>query len=246
MISRMLKTAAVSAFYRATATRAILPCTVSEKWLELTRLRRFLADQRINVVLDVGANVGQFAAKMRRMGYRGAIISFEPEPGSFRELAANRIGDTAWRGYPWALGDSDGTLRFHIAEFSDLNSALRPIAGGYQVTGTTDVPVHRWDSICDDVLATVSEPRILLKTDTQGFDLHVLRGANGAMEQIYGILAELPVRPRYEGAPTFAEALAAYDEAGFDVLDLAVVGREPDGRVIEYDGLFVTRARPTA
>jgi FkbM family methyltransferase len=241
----MFKTAAVRAFYRATASGASLPSTICEKWLELSQLRRFLAEHRINVVLDVGANVGQFAGRLRRLGYGGAIISFEPDPRAFQELVASRLDDTAWRGYPWALGDSDGTLRFHIAEFSDLSSALSPLPGGYQITGTTDVPVRRWDSIRDEVLATIQSPRILLKTDTQGFDLNVLRGASGAMDQIHGILAELPVRPTYEGAPTFVEALAAYDAVGFDVLNLTIVGREPSGRVIEYDGLFMRRSAGT-
>src|SRR5581483_618078 len=41
-------------------------------------LRSLLARHRIDLVFDVGANRGQFAQALRRLGYRGEIVSFEP------------------------------------------------------------------------------------------------------------------------------------------------------------------------
>jgi hypothetical protein len=103
--------------------------------------------------------------------------------------------------------------------------------------------VKRLDAVLDEALAEagVASPRILLKTDTQGYDLHVLRGASGCMGRIAGILAELSVLPIYEGSPSLTQSLDAYREAGFDLADLSVVNKTPDGRLLEMDGLFVRR-----
>ena len=50
------------------------------------RLRDCLTAHDINLVLDVGANIGEFVQKIRRLGYRGLVVSFEPNPEAFAQL----------------------------------------------------------------------------------------------------------------------------------------------------------------
>jgi FkbM family methyltransferase len=237
----MLRSLLTGALYRATATRFELPELLSEKWLELTSLRHFLSEQRIDVVLDVGANEGQFAAKLRRLGFTGAIVSFEPDPRAFTRLAERHGRDAAWKGHPIALGDSDGTTAFNLAKHSVLSSFLTPVQTG-NLSRPVEVQVRRLDHMWDEIFAGGHSPRVLLKTDTQGFDLHVLRGASACLDRVTGILAELPVLPIYEESPSLHESLAEYRSAGFDLVDLSIVNRTPDGRVLEFDGLFINRS----
>ena len=96
-----------------------------------------------------------------------------------------------------------------------------------------------------EILESIPTPRVLLKTDTQGFDLHVLRGASGCIDLLTGVLAELSVIPIYEQSPPFHEAIRAYRDAGFDIVDLFLVNRTADGRILELDGLFVRRSPAT-
>src|SRR5947209_5385885 len=103
----MLRSLLVAALYRGTSFPADFTRSLSAKWLELTSLRRFLISHRINVVLDVGANEGQFAAKLRRLGFGGRIVSFEPDPRVYPGLVERHRHDPAWRSYPIALGDAD-------------------------------------------------------------------------------------------------------------------------------------------
>jgi FkbM family methyltransferase len=101
-----------------------VPRSLAEKWLDLTSLRRILDQQHINVVIDVGANEGQFATKLRRLGFDGRITSFEPDSRPYARLVARHGRDPAWRGYPIALGDADTDAEFNLAVDSVLSSFL--------------------------------------------------------------------------------------------------------------------------
>lgn len=59
---------------------------------------RVLSELSIDLVLDVGANRGQYASELRSMGYRGRIISFEPLPSAFAELSTTLASDPLWEG----------------------------------------------------------------------------------------------------------------------------------------------------
>jgi FkbM family methyltransferase len=228
-------------FYGATAASSPVFCNIAEKWLELTSLRRFLTRYDINVVIDVGANEGQFAAKLRHLGYTGRIASFEPDPRAFKLLQHQHQADSKWCGYPIALGDAETELELNIAHHSVLSSFLTHVRA--KNMSTLRVSVQRLDSLFDELIQGAPSPRVLLKTDTQGFDLAVLRGASGCMNRVTGILAELSVIPLYESSPAFIESIETYQKAGFDIVDLNLVNRTVDGRVLEYDGLFVQRPR---
>src|ERR1700690_3076516 len=82
----------------------------------------------INCVLDVGANQGQYGLLLRRIGYRGWILSFEPVRSNFQvlEKVAKRHGP--WRAYPYALGATTRRLEINVAELSVFSSFLTPKA----------------------------------------------------------------------------------------------------------------------
>ena len=71
------------------------------------QLRDFLSQMEINVVLDVGAFVGNYATTLREAGYRGRIISFEPVPASYDRLHARMHHDSLWCGQPFGLSDEN-------------------------------------------------------------------------------------------------------------------------------------------
>jgi len=236
----MLRTFLRAIFYTSAAARSNLSRDLPAKWLELNSLRRFLREHRINVILDVGANEGQYVSKLRRLGFRGRVVSFEPDPRSFARLRERHRKDPMWRGYPIALGEADAEKIFHQAKESVLSSFLTPVRRN-SIASDARVPVRRLDDVFEEAIGGVPEPRVLLKTDTQGFDLHVLRGASESLNRIDGILAEISVLPIYEDLPRIDQSLSAYREAGFDLLDLSVVNRTSDGRILEFDGLFARR-----
>ena len=56
----------------------------------------FIENRGINLVLDVGANTGQFGRSLRNRGYAGRIISFEPVKEAFTALENAARGDDLW------------------------------------------------------------------------------------------------------------------------------------------------------
>jgi FkbM family methyltransferase len=199
----------------------------------------------VNCVLDVGANRGQYGQLLRRAGYRGRIVSFEPVPPEFALLQEVAAEDPEWHVHPVALGSSDGALEMHVTP-GTLSSPLPPTSFGeerfYRLRHTRQavVPVRRLDGLLDDVLAGLPDPRPFLKMDTQGFDVEVFRGLGDRAREFVGLQSEVALMLLYQGMPRLPEALGVYESAGFEVSGMYPVTREGrTGRVLEFDCLMV-------
>src|SRR5260370_10487492 len=90
----------------------------------LGRIMRGLA---ISVVFDVGAHAGQYALRLRRLGYRGRIVSFEPQAVAFAILAEHTSRDPEWEAMRLALGDRDGEQVLNVSENS-VSSSFLPVS----------------------------------------------------------------------------------------------------------------------
>lgn len=170
------------------------------KWLALHALAEFLRKQQINVIIDVGANEGQFVTKVRRLGYDGLIVSFEPDPRSFSVLSSRNAGDRRWRGISVALGNTEADLVLHQTHDSVLSSLLTPLRT-QNLKSDVQVHVQRLDQLFDQLVSSTYAPRVLLKTDTQGFDLEVLKGASSSLPRIPFCKPVAPLTRTYRSVP---------------------------------------------
>ena len=168
-----------------------------------------------DVVLDVGANEGQFGADLRRRGYSGRIVSFEPVPDVFARLHEATRGDGAWDARNEALGAEPATLPIHVANHDASSSLLPPssrmgaFADFLAFDATVDVTVRRLDDVCRP------GERVALKVDTQGYESAVLAGAERSLGRIDAVLLELSLVPLYQGEPPAEEVLAWARARGF-------------------------------
>lgn len=207
-------------------------------------LEEFLNLYRIDTVLDVGANEGQFAIQLRDIGYSGDIHSFEPVGATFARLQRHAMGDSRWHCHNLALGRSTGTLSMNISEYSSFNSALSANAFGTErfhelkVVAREEVPLSTVDDFVSKTLGSRTA-RIFLKMDTQGFDLEVFEGARASLGQIHGLLSELSLMPIYEGMKRYPESLTRFERNGFAVSGFFPVNHNRDLSLIEVDCLMV-------
>lgn len=217
-------------------------------YLEWTLLRDILRDYAIECVLDVGANRGQFAHNLRRTGYQGHICSFEPIEDDYAFLCTSFRQDRKWAGYNYALGNETTQRTFHIAEeCTVMSSFLKPKSDGWKLREVS-VQMKRLDTVFQDVITATGlrEPRVFLKMDTQGFDLEVIHGAEGCIDQVVGIQSEVSVRPIYVGMPHYLDALRVYEQLGFELHGLAEVARDPAQRGITELNCVMMRPRMQA
>lgn len=209
------------------------------------RLRQIFSDYKIEKVIDVGANQGQYRDFLRmEVGFDGAIDSFEPTPDLVKllERRATRE-DPKWSIHGCALGAEAGDVNINIMAQSLFNSFRKPAAvqnakqARNTVVGTAMVPVSTLDVEFADTAADLR--RTYLKLDTQGFDLDVMRGGKRVMSSIPALQTEISFIPIYENIPDYRTAIMEFEKRGFGVADIFLVATDDKHRAVEFDCVMV-------
>jgi FkbM family methyltransferase len=190
------------------------------------RLQLALQRREVGVVLDVGANTGQFARALRAAGYGATIISFEPLSDAYAKLTAYAKRDPFWTIAPRsALGAKHGTIEINVSRNSQSSSILnvleRHVAADTKSAyiGKETVPVTTLDSFIDSKPELANTP-IALKTDTQGYEAEVLHGLRKWSDRVEVIAAELSLTALYEGETTFAELFRMIQDRGYGCISI--------------------------
>ena len=177
-----------------------------------------LASNRVDLVLDVGANAGQYGRGLRDAGYRGRIVSFEPMRGAYARLEHEAKSDPFWDTRNFALGDFDGSAEINISANSYSSSILEMLPRHVQsapvsrYTGRESVAVHKLDTVIDAL--TVGSEALFLKVDTQGYEKRVLAGAAHTLNWIVGAQLELSLVPLYDGNALLGEMVKLMEDSG--------------------------------
>ena len=211
---------------------------------QASQLVRQLLVHQIDAVFDVGANIGQFAEKLRDAGFPGRIVSFEPSTAAHSTLSKHARRDGDWIIAPrMALGDHDGTVTLNVAGNSASSSVL-PMLPSHasaepksRYVGSEVVELRTLDSASTEF--TNESERIFLKLDVQGFEYKVLQGAERFLARVAGIQLELSLVPLYDGERLFHPMLHDLEERGFELWSLVPGFVDPDtGRLLQVDAIF--------
>ena len=212
------------------------------------RLVRVLQHHGIDLVLDVGANVGQYGRRLRRGGYTGRIVSFEPLSSAHAALQREAAGDDGWTVAPrLAIGDSDVPVKVNISAESDMSSVLDFTA---EMADLLDSSAYVGSEVAsqarlDAVLGKHAGPtdRIMVKIDTQGAEARVLNGARGVLSRLTAIQLELSIVPVYAGEEDYRAMIDRLVEWGFTpALFIPGYFNRRTARLIGMDGVFVRAA----
>ncbi|MGA7340235.1 MAG: FkbM family methyltransferase [Terracidiphilus sp.] len=145
----------------------------------LRHLYAFLPD---STAIDIGAHLGETAEHLLASGY--SVIAFEPFPASFAEIERKSTANEHLRAFPWAIGREDGNMDLHVAvsrsgeRKSDVSlfHTLAPHASDEDLdfSETLAVAVRSLGSLAES--GEIPKRVGLLKIDTEGYDLDVIRG----------------------------------------------------------------------
>jgi FkbM family methyltransferase len=181
-------------------------------------MRELIPAGRSPVVFDVGANIGQTIANFSRSFDRPTIHAFEPSREAFAELQGNTGMLPRVTLNNFALGARSGEARlFESAAGTPMNSLLEPRAegwGGGVVRETVPVHVSTVDEYCGERGIDHID---ILKTDTQGYDFEVIKGAAGllARRAVHLIYMEIIFSDMYRGLPRMDEIYGFLADRGF-------------------------------
>jgi FkbM family methyltransferase len=208
------------------------------------RVFALLEHHRIDTVIDVGANDGGYGRLLRRGGYKGRIISFEPLEAEHRALSAAAEDDALWSVAPrMALGRENTELDIHVAGNS-ASSSILPMNRTHEAAeptsryvGVQRVAVRRLDEV--DLPDVTPQARCLLKIDTQGYEMAVLEGAERLLQRLAGVQLELSLTPLYDGQALYLDLIRWLQERGFELWNVIPGFVDPvSARMLQFDGVF--------
>lgn len=193
-----------------------------------------------HMVIDVGANGGQFALACLSVGSIVSVTSFEPLSAAAdrfeRAIQSDRVELRRL-----ALGQAQGSALLNVSAQDD-SSSLREITELQSMTfrGTQSVDTERISVSTLDAEFGTLPSKTLLKIDVQGFELEVLRGGSARIADVAWIVCEVSFREFYAGQALAPEVLKYLHVEGFELAGIASVS-VVQGVVVQADLLFAQR-----
>ncbi len=202
----------------------------------------WLRNMKLETILDIGANTGQFAKSMHELFPEATLYSFEPLKDCYEELLVQFKNVPQFQAFNVALGDETGVVEMHRSEYSPSSSLL-----SMNDLHKTSFPytkkeiLQKVDLVCLDDIASRLELRkpMLVKLDVQGYEDKVISGGKSVIGQADIVITELSVEQLYDGQPLFDEIYKTMTSMGFQYRgNYDQLCSPDDGRVLQVDGIF--------
>jgi FkbM family methyltransferase len=181
---------------------------------KLSYLRLF----NFRTVLDIGANVGQFAREIRQILPNASIHSFEPIKECFDKLNQNMKEDSNFKSFNFALGDKNENLEMHksvytpsssILEMAEMHKTLFPHT---KENEPEEIKVKRLDEVVKNLDL---KKEVLIKIDVQGFEDKVIDGGRETFKKARVVLIENSFVEMYKNQPLFDDIYEKLKSLGF-------------------------------
>ena len=208
------------------------------------KMLHMIRDEGIDpeIIIDVGANKGQFGIAAAVIFPNSTVSSFEPDPETYSELIKNTTTYKNIKCFQTALGAEDGEIEFNRNSYS-LSSSILPITEKHlsAFPEATEKEVIKIPLTTLDIISTQFDftKTVLLKLDVQGYEKIVLEGARDTLKNINFVALEASFKPLYEGEMLFGECLDVMREYGFEIITPIGYLKDPKtGKILQIDLLF--------
>ncbi len=203
-------------------------------------IRRLLDGTSCPVIFDIGANIGQTTSRFKERIPDSVIHAFEPNKSAYEELADNTKKMRGVHLNNLAVGARAGKRLLIENTCSEMSSFLEPGECCWgEIAGRRMVDIVTVDDYCRgrDI-----EHIDVLKTDTQGYDLEVLRGARSLLDRdsVRLVYMEVTFSDMYRGLPSFDEIFRLLTDHRFRLVSFYEFFYQ-DNAASWSDALFVNR-----
>jgi FkbM family methyltransferase len=205
------------------------------------------AKNKIDFLIDVGANSGHYGKTIRKAGYTGEISSFEPIKSVYIKLQKTAATYKKWNTFNYAIGEDNSEIAINIAENSlsssilDMHENHLSAAPKSKYIRQEPVLLRRLDSVITLYdLEKYKAP--MLKIDVQGFELKVISGAIPILSKIKLIQIEMSFKTLYERGPLYNEIISEMSALGFNLFNIIPEFiDESTGELLQADGIFINK-----
>lgn len=179
----------------------------NESFNEESFLLKILKENQIRILVDIGANKGQYAKQVLK-SYSGKVISFEPGSSAHLNLSQEAKEYYNWIVAPkMALGSEDSTENLYITKNDECSSLFKPTSDLsnneiFDIIREEKIEVNRLDKVLQKIVDINSDENVLVKIDTQGNEYDVILGCLD-LDNIKFFQVEVSIKPVYLGGRDF-------------------------------------------
>jgi FkbM family methyltransferase len=201
----------------------------------------------IEIIIDGGANRGQWTKRLRDQIIDRKVISFEPVAENFQHLAKELSNDINWTGMNYALGETEGSSTINLSNNMSMSASLKEPLNHVDVYPTVKfenaevINVKRLDEF--DFFNGPGP--FFLKLDVQGYELEALKGATEILDKVALIEVETSFREMYKGEVLHTQLVSWMEERGFSVFTIAPPAIDKSGRIGYLDVLLINNSYET-
>lgn len=199
----------------------------------------------IDIIFDVGGNIGQYAIEARENGFKGKIISFEPLEQEYAILLKKSKKDKLWIIHErCAVGANNFETKINVSKNSYSSSLLKM----HDLHTSSDkssiyVDINNTKVISLDSIFNkyrINNEKIYLKIDTQGYEKLVLEGIKENLTNISVIEIELSIEYLYEGQELYNYYFDFFEMNKFKLWTLKPgFKNKQTGQLLQFDAVFV-------
>jgi FkbM family methyltransferase len=211
---------------------------------EKTKLEILLAQYQVDMVFDIGANIGQCAPWFRWIGFDKTIVSFEPISHLFQQLSEQAKSDPQWLVEQVALGEKDGVGVINVSGGHGGASSILAMTD-HVVKHAPDQAVIRQEQIAMTTVEAMMKKyypegdRLFLKIDAQGYEKKVIEGIGSELPRVIGLKLEMSLVENYRGELLMTDMLPYLKTMGFQLVEFENGwSNENTGEMYQVDGVF--------
>jgi FkbM family methyltransferase len=211
------------------------------------QLLKALKHFKIDSIIDVGSNVGQFSKAVIKEGFVGDILSVEPLESAHQTLLAQAKKYPNWKvAPPMALSHQIGEAQINVCSRSSCSSLL-PMLECHQIALPSATNTHQeiiktqtLDGLIDDFPEHISNKKYLVKIDVQGLEWEVLQGGQQCIDGATAIFCEASLTPLFQNQKLWIEIINYLQGKGFKIWSIQkAFVNEKTGQDLQLNILFI-------
>ena len=218
---------------------------ISNQFNNSYRLVLALKKNKIDHILDIGANEGQFVREIRYYGYKYKVTSFEPLIGAHEKLLKTSKKDKNWNVFrPIAIGSKNSKTFINVSEKNSVSSSILQISKEHinnapksKFINKQSIEERKLEDILNEI--NIGEQNLFLKIDAQGYEFQILQGCINILEKFKGVLIEVSLVELYIGQKNWLEIVDLIQSHGFKLwsVDRGFTNKR-NGKTLQLDLCF--------